>query len=197
MRKSKRGGAFYFLALVVIESRAGAAAAKVLLGEASLLGVHAALARRREPVRRGRGAARRRPGPAAVRRRGCRRGPALRSRPYSYASCRRACARRRGRGRGAGAARRRSARPSGAPSLRGSLTARRWRGAGPGRAARGPTRGGSSRAGAGGTMSTSRSSGGLPIVLKACDKQHAEDERHNEAPARASREECTTDGLRE
>ena len=78
MRKSKRGGAFYFLALVVIESRAGAAAAKVLLGEASLLGVHAALARRREPVRRGRGAARRRPGPAAVRQRGCRRGPALR-----------------------------------------------------------------------------------------------------------------------
>ena len=29
---------------------------------------------------------------------------------------------------------------------------------------------------------------GRPIVLKACDKQHAEDERHNEAPARASRE---------
>ena len=38
---------------------------------------------------------------------------------------------------------------------------------------------------------------GLPIVLKACDKQHAEDERHNKAPARAWREECTTDGLRE
>ena len=35
------------------------------------------------------------------------------SRPYSYASCRRACARRRGRERGAGAARRRPARPSG------------------------------------------------------------------------------------
>ena len=38
---------------------------------------------------------------------------------------------------------------------------------------------------------------GRPIVLKACDKQHAEDERHNEAPARASREERTTDVLRE
>ena len=38
---------------------------------------------------------------------------------------------------------------------------------------------------------------GRPIVLKDYDKQHAEDERHNEAPARAWREECTTDGLRE
>ena len=38
---------------------------------------------------------------------------------------------------------------------------------------------------------------GLLIVLKACDRQHAEGERHNEAPARAWREECTTDGLRE
>ena len=65
VRKSKRGDAFIFLVPVVIESRAGAAAAKALLGEAPLLGVHAALARRRETVRRGRGA-RRRPGPAAV-----------------------------------------------------------------------------------------------------------------------------------
>ena len=95
MRKSKRGGAFYFSALVVIESRAGAAAAKALLGEASLLGVHAALARRRETVRRGvapRADDLARPpsgsaGAAADRRCASRRWP--------YASCRRACARRR------------------------------------------------------------------------------------------------------
>ena len=183
MRKIKKRRCLLLLALVVIESRAGAAVAKALLGEAPLLGVHAALARRRETVRRGvapRADDLARPpsgsaGAAADRRCASRRWP--------YASCRRACARRRGRG--AGAARRRPARPSGAPSSRGSLTARRWRGAGPGRAARGPTRGGSSWAGAGGAPSTSRSSGGLPIVLKACDKQHAEDERHNKAPARA------------
>ena len=38
---------------------------------------------------------------------------------------------------------------------------------------------------------------GHPIVLEACDKQHAEDERHNEVFVRGSREERTTDELRE
>ena len=135
---------------MVIESRAGAAAAKALLGEAPLLGVHAALARRRETVRRGvapRADDLARPpsgsaGAAADRRCASRRWP--------YASCRRACARRR---------------------VVGVALAPRAVDLGP--------------------------AVGRPIVLKACDKQHAEDERHNEAPARAWREECTTDGLRE
>ena len=146
---------------------------------------------RGETVRRGRGAALRRPGPAAVRRRAPRTGSA--SRRWPYAPCRRACARRRGRG--AGAARRllpglRAHRPS-----RGSLTARRWRGAGRTRCS--PAHARRLVVGRRGRHAVDLSwAFGLPIVLKACDKQHAEDERHNEAPARAWREECTTDGLR-
>ena len=181
---------------MVIESRAGAAAAKVLLGEASLLGVHAALARRREPVRRGRGAARRRPGPAAVRQRGCRRGPALRVAalllrvvPAGLREAARAWAWRRRRA------------PSVCPAFGRTVVARQPHGAVLAR--RGAwTR--CSRAHARPNVADVAPSAvdlgpavGRPIVLKACDKQHAEDERHNEAPARAWREECTTDGLRE
>ncbi len=129
VRKSKRGGAFYFLALVVIESRAGAAAAKALLGEASLLGVHAALARRREPVRRGRGAARRRPGPATVRQRGRRRGPALRVAALALRAVLAGLREAARRGRGRSAARRRPAGPpsgrlSGTPTTSGREDAR-------------------------------------------------------------------------
>ena len=194
VRKSKRGGAFYFSALVVIESRAGAATAKALLGEASLLGVHAALARRREPVRRGRGAARRRPGLAAVRQRRRRRGPALRvaslALPAVPAGLREA----------ARAWRRRRA-PSVCPAFGRNVVGPQPHGAA---LARRGARTRCSRAHARPNVADVAPSAvdlgpavGRPIVLKACDKQHAEDERHNEAPARAWREECTTDGLRE
>ena len=195
MRKSKRGGAFYFLALVVIESRAGAAAAKALLGEAPLLGVHAALARRRETVRRGRGAARRRPGPAAVRQRRRRRGPARRGAALALRAV------LVGLREAARAWRRRRA-PSVCPAFGRTVVARQPHGAALAR------RGARTRCspaharrlvvGRRGRHAVDLSwAFGLPIVLKACDKQHAEDERHNEAPARAWREECTTDGLRE
>ena len=107
VRKSKRGGAFIFLVPVVVESCAGAAVAKALLGEAPLLGVHAALARRRETVRRGRGAARRRPGPAAVRQRRRRRGPALRVASLALRAVPAGLREAARRGRGRGAARRR------------------------------------------------------------------------------------------
>ena len=118
------------------------------------------------------------------------------SRPYSYASCRRACARRRGRERGAGAARRRPARPSGstvaARQPHGAVLARRgaWMRCSRAHARPGVADVAPSAVDLGPAV-------GRPIVLKDYDKQHAEDERHNEAPARAWREECTTDGLRE
>ena len=195
MRKIKKRRCLLLLALVVIESRAGAAAAKALLGEAPLLGVHAALARRREPVRRGRGAARRRPGPAAVRQRRRRRGPALRVAslalrvvPAGLREAARAWRRRRA--------------PSVCPAFGRIVVARQLHGV---VLARRGARTRCSRAharrlvvGRRGRHAVDLSwAFGLPIVLKACDKQHAEDERHNEAPARASREERTTDGLRE
>ena len=182
---------------MVVESRAGAAAAKALLGEAPLLGVHAGLARRRETVRRGRGAARRRPGPGR--------------RPAAPAPPRTGAARR-----GAGPTRR-----AGGPARGGASWAWRWRRAptvcpafGRTVVARQPHGAALARRGARPRCSRAHArrlvvgrrgrhavdlswAFGLPIVLKACDKQHAEDERHNEAPARAWREECTTDGLRE
>ena len=180
---------------MVVESCAGAAVAKALLGEAPLLGVHAALARRRETVRRGRGAARRRPGPAAVRQRRRRRGPALRVASLALRAV------PAGLREAARAWRRRRA-PSVCPAFGPAVVARQPHGAA---LARRGARTLCSRAharrlvvGRRGRHAVDLSwAFGLPIVLKACDKQHAEDERHNEAPARAWREECTTDGLRE
>ena len=179
---------------MVIESRAGAAAAKALLGEAPLLGVHAALARRRETVRRGvapRADDLARPpsgsaGAAADRR--CVAALALRAVLAGLCEAARAWRRRRA--------------PSVCPAFGRAVVARQPHGAA---LARRGARTRCSRAharrlvvGRRGRHAVDLSwAFGLPIVLKACDKQHLEDERHNEAPARASREKRTTDGLRE
>ena len=119
------------------------------------------------------------------------------SRRWPYASCRRACARRRVVGVAPAPRADDLGRPSGS-----TVVARQPHGAA---LARRGARTLCSRAhamrlvvGRRGRHAVDLSwAFGLPIVLKACDKQHAEDERHNKAPARAWREECTTDGLRE